>query len=132
MSGFEFLDLSGIVNCVTTSLNHLIAPLVFVFVFLLVMSCLLILLHHHFSSFINFKKVHNSHICLRHFTSDEKNIAKGTTDLRVEFCLPKFKQVQTQILIKFHLQNLKQASTSKSQPKLSLSIKRKLQNLDQT
>ena len=34
-----------------------------------------------------------------------KNIAKGTTYLRVEFCLPKFKQVQTQILIKFHLQD---------------------------
>ena len=43
-----------------------------------------------------------------------KNIAKGTTYLRVEFCLPKFKQVQTQILIKFHLQlqNLKQTSAS--------------------
>ena len=31
-----------------------------------------------------------------------KNIAKGTTDPRVEFIL----QVLTQILIKFHLQNL--------------------------
>ena len=30
----------------------------------------------------------------------KKNIAKGTTDPRVEFCLPK-KQVLTQILIKF-------------------------------
>ena len=36
------------------------------------------------------------------------NIAKGTTDPRVEF----ISQVQTQILIKFHLQNLDQASTS--------------------
>ena len=35
------------------------------------------------------------------------NIAKGTTDPRVEF-IP---AVQTQILIKFHLQNLDQAST---------------------
>ena len=33
----------------------------------------------------------------------EVNIAKGTTDPKVEFSLPKFKQVQTQILIKFHL-----------------------------
>ena len=57
-----------------------------------------------------------------------KNIAKGTTDPRVEFK----SQVQTQILIKFHLKNLDQASTSKSQPKISLSIKLKLQNLDQT
>ena len=37
-----------------------------------------------------------------------------------------------QILIKFHLQNIDQASTSKSQPNNSLSIKLKLQNLDQT
>ena len=43
------------------------------------------------------------------------NIAKGTTDLRVEFYFPKFEQVQTRILIKFHLQNLNQASISKSQ-----------------
>ena len=56
------------------------------------------------------------------------NIAKGTTDPRVEF----ISQVQTQILIKFHLKNLDQASTSKSQQNISLSIKRKLQNLDQT
>ena len=40
----------------------------------------------------------------------EVNIAKGTTDPRVEF----ISQVQTQILIKFHLQNLDQASSSKS------------------
>ena len=44
-----------------------------------------------------------------------KNIAKGTTDPRVEFSLPRFEQVQSQILIKFHPQNLDQASTSKSQ-----------------
>ena len=47
------------------------------------------------------------------------NIAKGTTDPRVEF----ISQVQTEILIKFHLQNLDYASTSKSQPNISLSIK---------
>ena len=41
-------------------------------------------------------------------------------------------QVQTQILIKFHLQNLDQALTLKSQPNINLSIKLKLQNLDQT
>ena len=52
-----------------------------------------------------------------------KNIAKGTTDPRVEF----ISQVQTKILIKFHLQNLDQGSTSKSQPNVSLSIKLKLQ-----
>ena len=46
-----------------------------------------------------------------------KNIAKGTMDPRVEF----ISQVQTQILIKF--QNFDQASTSKSQPNTSLSIK---------
>ena len=39
-----------------------------------------------------------------------ENIAKDTTDATVE----QNKQVQTQILIKFHLQNLDQASTSKS------------------
>ena len=57
-----------------------------------------------------------------------KNIAKGTTDPRVEF----ISQVQTQILTKFHLQNLDQASTSKSQRNISLSTKLKLQNLGQT
>ena len=45
-----------------------------------------------------------------------RNIAKGTTDPRVEFILPKYplkviSQVQTQILITFHLQNLNWAST---------------------
>ena len=44
-----------------------------------------------------------------------KNIAKGTTDPKVEF----ISQVQTQILIKFHLQNLDKASTSKSRPKFN-------------
>ena len=47
---------------------------------------------------------------------NKTNIAKGTTDPRVEF----MSQVQTQILIKF--QNFDQASTSKSQPNTSLSI----------
>ena len=60
------------------------------------------------------------------------NIAKGTTDPRVEFCLPKFKQVQAQISIKFHLQNLNQALTSKSQPNISISTKLKIQNIDQS
>ena len=49
----------------------------------------------------------------------ELNIAKGTTDPRIEFCLPKLlilviSQGQTQSLIKFHLQNIDQAPTSKS------------------
>ena len=47
------------------------------------------------------------------------NIAKSTADPRVEF----ISQVQRQILIKFHLQNLDLASTSKSQPNITLSIK---------
>ena len=45
-----------------------------------------------------------------------KNIAKGTTDPRGEF----ISQVQTKTLIKLHLQNLYQASTSKSQPNISI------------
>ena len=45
-----------------------------------------------------------------------RNIAKGTTDPRIEFCFPKLlilviSQGQTQILIEFHLQNLDSAST---------------------
>ena len=55
------------------------------------------------------------------------NIAKGTMDPRVEF----ISQVQTQILVIFHLQNLDQPSTSKSQP-IGFIIKLKLQNLNQT
>ena len=62
----------------------------------------------------------------RKSSNKKRNIAKGTTDPRVEF----ISQVQTKILIMLHLQNLDQASTSKSQPNISLSIK--LQNLDQT
>ena len=38
----------------------------------------------------------------------------------------KFKQVQTQILVNFHLQNLNQALTSKSQPNISNSTKFKV------
>ena len=43
-----------------------------------------------------------------------RNIAKGTTDPRVEFCLPKYlvqviSQDERQILIKFDLRNLDQA-----------------------
>ena len=58
------------------------------------------------------------------------NMAKGTMDPRVDFCFPMkllyvISQVPTQILIKFHLHNLDQASTSKYQPNIS-------QNLDQT
>ena len=60
-----------------------------------------------------------------------QNIAKGTTDPRVEFSLPNFKQVETQILIKFYLKNLDQASISKSQPNISISTEHKLQNIDQ-
>ena len=47
-----------------------------------------------------------------------KNIAKGTTDPRVEFCLPK-KQVLTQILIKFqNSKSFDQTLTSKSWPNI--------------
>ena len=52
------------------------------------------------------------------------NIAKGITDPRVEF----ISQVQTHFFIKFHLQNLDEASPSKSQINISLSLKLKLQN----
>ena len=45
-----------------------------------------------------------------HGGTNRYNIAKGTTDPRVEF----LSQVQTKIVIKLHLQNLDQASTSKS------------------
>ena len=60
-----------------------------------------------------------------------KNIAKGTTDPRVEFCLPKYlvqviSQDKAQILIKFDLRNLDQASN------YSISTKLKFQNLVQT
>ena len=61
-----------------------------------------------------------------------KNIAKGTTDPRVEFCLPKFKQVKTQILIKFQIKNLNSALTSKSQPNISISTKLRIENIDQS
>ena len=57
-----------------------------------------------------------------------ENIAKGTTDPRVEF----ISQFLTQILIIFHLHNLDQAATSKSHPNISISTKLELQNLDQT
>ena len=50
------------------------------------------------------------------------NIAKGTTDPRVEFV----SQVPTQILIKFHLLNLVQTSTKKSQPNISTKLKLQL------
>ena len=66
------------------------------------------------------------------FSKLMENIAKGTTDPRVKFCLPKFKQIQTQILIKFYIQNLNQALTSKSQPNISISTKLKIQNIDQS
>ena len=55
-----------------------------------------------------------------------QNIAKGTTDPRIEF----ISQVLTQILMKFHLLNPVQPSTKKSQTKISISTKLKLQNID--
>ena len=65
------------------------------------------------------------------------NIAKGTTDPRIEFILPKLLLevilwVLAQSLLKFHLQNLDQETTSKSQPNVNISTKHKLLNLDQT
>ena len=73
-----------------------------------------------------------------------KNIAKGTTDPRVEF----ISQVQTQIFIKFHLQNLDSASTRNlnqtsvsplnlkfkilTQPSFRISTKIQLHNLYKT
>ena len=41
-------------------------------------------------------------------------------------------QLQTQILIKLHLQNLDQAFTSQSQLAITISTKLKIQNIDQT
>ena len=55
------------------------------------------------------------------------NIAKGTTDPRVEF----ISQGQTQILIKFHLKNLDPAST-RNLNQTSASPLNKIQNLDPT
>ena len=66
----------------------------------------------------------------------KENIAKGTTDPSVEsshqtnFYRSCHKFLH--ILIKFQLQNLNQASTSKSQPNISISTKLKNQNIDQT
>ena len=54
-----------------------------------------------------------------------KNIAKGTTDPRVEF----ISQVFTQILIKFQFQNLNSALTSKSQQNISILTKLKLKHI---
>ena len=56
------------------------------------------------------------------------NIAKATTDPRVEF----ISQFLTHILIKFHLQNFEQVKTSKCQPNMNIWTKVKLQNIDQT
>ena len=78
---------------------------------------------------LSIKLIYSKHHCEWRYII---NIAKGTTDPRVEFCFPKFKQVQTQILIKFHPQNLEQVSTSKSQPNMNIWTKVKLQNIDQT
>ena len=58
----------------------------------------------------------------------KENIAKGTTDLKIEFVV----QVLTQLLIKLHPKNLKQVSFSKSQPNMDISTKVKLSNIDQT
>ena len=56
------------------------------------------------------------------------NIAKATTDPRVEF----ISQCLTHILIKFHLQNFEQVKTSKCQPNMNIWTKVKLQNIDQS
>ena len=69
------------------------------------------------------------HISARLYTPElKKNIAKGTTDLRVEF----ISQVLTQNLIRFHLHNINQAATSKSWPNIIISTKVEIQNIDQT
>ena len=52
---------------------------------------------------------------------------KGTTDPRVEFSFTKVTGlVQTKFMIKFHVQNHDQSSTSKSQPNISISTKLQL------
>ena len=54
-------------------------------------------------------------------------IAKGTTDPRVEK-KTFLGHITSSRTINFHLQNLDQASTSKSQPNISISDKLKIQN----
>ena len=76
---------------------------------------------HHFFSFVSYCSA------VREYTILRINIAKGTTDPRIEF----LSQVQKQILVEILKMKFDQASTSKSQPNISLSIKLKLQNLDQ-
>ena len=85
----------------------------------------------YFWSKLNWRKNKQSTIIFRPRSAVQPkgiNTARGTTDPRVEF----ISQIQTQILTKFHFQNLDQASTSKSQRNISLSTKLKLQNLGQT
>ena len=53
------------------------------------------------------------------------NIAKGTTDPRVEF----ISQVLTQIWIRFNLQNVHQSPNSKSQPNISFLTRLKIKFL---
>ena len=58
---------------------------------------------------------------------DNMGNTKGTTDPRVEFSFTKETDlVQTKFMIKFHVQNHDQSSTSKSQPNISISTKLQL------
>ena len=59
---------------------------------------------------------------------DIRNIAKGTTDLRVEFLLEVHSSQYTN-LIELQFQNINKALTSKSQPNISISTKSKVKIL---
>ena len=86
-----------------------------------------------FSVLFLFRKLfirHDNHISstISRLEIIELQKAKQVRVLRTKFV----SQILTQILIKFHLQNPNQASTSKSQPNISISNKLDLQNIDQT
>ena len=56
--------------------------------------------------------------------------ARGLSSAYQSNLFRSYHKMSTQILIKFHLRNLDQASTSKSQQNISIWTKCKLQNLD--
>ena len=92
--------------------------------------------HHNTWHHLNMAAIWNNlEALLGKLWEDFKSIAKRKTEPRFGFCLGNsiFQVIsQVLILIKFHLQNLDQASTPKSQPNISLFTKLKLQNFDQT
>ena len=57
---------------------------------------------------------------------------QGLSSAYQSYLFRSYHKMNTQILIKFYLRNLDQASNSKSQPNISISTKLKIQNLVQT